>query len=209
MAGHELPLAFCNPSAFAFDAEVAIALLADMHIRKAIQRGEFDDLPGSGKPLDLSDADDPDWWLKRLMKREGIAFLPPSIQLRKDDAALEDQLDELPNEKAVRREIAQFNERVMHARHQLPEGPPLITMPRDIEATVAAWSDRKATRTEEARTRARGENEATQRSRRPLFRKQRRRLSRNSTKSDQGASADRRAARPGYGPPPEAHRHGR
>lgn len=30
-----------------------------------------------------------------------------------------------------------FSERVIHAREQLPAGPPLITMPRDIETTVA------------------------------------------------------------------------
>ncbi|OUS97350.1 DUF1992 domain-containing protein [Rhodococcus sp. NCIMB 12038] len=184
MPEHELPLTFCNPSAFAFDAETAIALLADMHIRKAIERGDFDDLPGSGKPLDLSDAHDPDWWLKRFMKREGLAFLPPSIQLRKDDAALDEQLDQLPNEKAVRHEIAQFNERVMHARYQLPSGPPLITVPHDTEATVAAWADRKAVRTEKAGTKARGEAEAQERSRRPRLRTRGRRQSRHSARSD-------------------------
>lgn len=183
MPEHELPLSFCNPSAFAFDAETAIALLADMHIRKAIERGDFDDLPGSGRPLDLSDADDPDWWLKRFMKREGLAFLPPSIQLRKDDAALDQQLDQLPNEKAVRQEIAQFNERVIHARYQLPSGPPLITMPRETEAEVAAWADRKATRTEEARNKAHQEATAKERSRRPFFRKRARRRSPHSTGS--------------------------
>ncbi|WP_050949942.1 DnaJ family domain-containing protein [Gordonia effusa] len=182
MPEHQLPLRFCNPAAFAFGAETAIALLADMHIRKAIERGDFDDLPGSGKPLDLSDADDPDWWLKRFMKREGIVFLPPSIQLRKDDAALDQQLDQLPNEKAVRHEIEQFNERVRHARLQLPSGPPLITMPRDIEATVAAWADRKAARTDRARTPAR--EEAThKRFRKPFVRRLSRRQSRRTSVS--------------------------
>ncbi|OPX16172.1 hypothetical protein B1964_06135 [Gordonia sp. i37] len=169
MHEHTPPLTFCNPSAFAFDSETAIALLADMHIRKAIERGDFDDLPGSGQPLDLSDADDPDWWLKRFMKREGLVFLPPSIQLRKDDAALDEQLDRLSNEKAVRREIAQFNDRVMHARLQLPSGPPLITMPRDTEATMAAWAERKAARSAEARSMPRQEAKAQKRSRRGIF----------------------------------------
>lgn len=126
------PLAFYNPAAFAFDTEVAIALIADMQIRKAIERGEFDDLPGSGKPLDLPDHHDPDWWLKSLMKRERIVMLPPSIQLRKEDAALDAELDQLGNEAAVRNEVEQFNERVIRARYQLPAGPPLITMPREI-----------------------------------------------------------------------------
>ncbi|MEE2057324.1 DnaJ family domain-containing protein [Rhodococcus artemisiae] len=183
MHEHALPLSFSNPSAFAIDSETAIALLADMHIRKAIERGDFDDLPGSGKPLDLSDADDPDWWLKSFMKREGLAFLPPSIQLRKDDAALDEQLDQLSNEKAVRHEIDQFNKRVMHARYQLPSGPPLITMPRDTEATVTAWADRKAARSEEARTTECAEAKAKKPSRRGVFGKLGRRRPRHRTET--------------------------
>lgn len=151
MAEHELPLRFYNPSAFAFDTDVVIALLADRQIRNAIERGEFDNLPGAGKPLDLPDHHDPDWWLKNLMKREGLVMLPPSVQLRVDDAALDEQLDRLSDEAAVRREVEEFNERVIWARYQLPAGPPLITMPRDIEATVAAWADRREARAEESR----------------------------------------------------------
>jgi len=171
------PLIFYNPAAFAFDTEVAIALIADMHIRKAIERGEFDDLPGSGKPLDLPDHHDPDWWLKSLMKRERIVMLPPSIQLRKDDAALDAELDQLSNEAAVRHEVEQFNERVIRARYQLPAGPPLITMPRDVDATVVAWGARRATRAVEARKKADAEAQAREevkmrdRSRRRLFRR--------------------------------------
>ena len=124
---------FYDPAACAFDTEVALALIADMRIREAIERGEFDDLPGSGKPLDLPDHQDPDWWLKSLMKREKLVMLPPSLQLRKDDAALDEQLDQLSNKTAVRREVEQFNEGVIRARYQLPAGRPLITMPRDVE----------------------------------------------------------------------------
>jgi hypothetical protein len=177
------PLAFYDPAAFAFDTEVAIALIADMRIRKAIERGEFDNLPGSGKPLDLPDHHDPDWWFKSLMRRERIVMVPPSIQLRKDDAALDEQLDRLSNEVAVRREVEQFNERVIRARYQLPAGPPLITMPRDIEATAAAWADRRAARAEEARkkadeaAKARAEAKPNDRNRRRLFRRRTRRRS--------------------------------
>jgi len=148
------PLAFYNPAAIAFDTKTMIALIADMQIRKAIERGEFDNLPGAGEPLDLPDHHDPDWWLKNLARREGLMMLPPSIQLRKDDAALDELLDQLSNEMAVRREVEQFNERVIRARYQLPAGPPLITMPRDIEATVSAWADRRAARAQEARQNA-------------------------------------------------------
>jgi len=178
-----LPLTFYNPAAFVFDTETVIALIADTRIRKAIERGEFDNLPGAGKPLDLPNHHDPDWWFKSIVKREGLVMLPPSIQLRKDDAALDAQLDQLSNEEAVRREVEQFNDRVIRARYQLPAGPPLITMPRDVEATVAAWTDRRAARPEEARreaaekARAREETRMNERNRRRLFRKRTRRSS--------------------------------
>ncbi|MFT3874874.1 MAG: DUF1992 domain-containing protein [Propioniciclava sp.] len=181
MAEHELPLRFYDPAAVVFDTDTAIALLADMQIRKAIERGEFDNLPGAGKPLNLPHRHDPDWWIRSIVKREGLAMLPPSVQLRMEDAALDEQLDQLWDEAAVRREVEKFNERVTWARYQLPAGPPLITMPRDIEATVAAWVDRRAARAEEARqkaaeeARAREEARMNERSRRGFFRKRVRR----------------------------------
>ncbi|MFT4199881.1 DUF1992 domain-containing protein [Gordonia sp. (in: high G+C Gram-positive bacteria)] len=137
---------FHNTSAVVLDAEVVIALMAERQIRKAVERGDLDDLPGSGKPLDLTDHDDPDWWLKRYLKREGLVVLPPAIQLRKDDAELDARLDELRTERAVRQELADFNRRVVEARYQVVGGPPLITAQRDIDATVAAWTARRASR---------------------------------------------------------------
>ncbi len=135
-----------DPYAFAIDDAVAVALLADFQIRKAIARGDFDDLPGSGEPIGLPDQHDPEWWIRSLIEREHVALLPPSIQLRKDDAALDARLDQLVDEKAVRREIDDFNARVIRARYELPAGPPLITMPRDPDTTVAEWADRRAAR---------------------------------------------------------------
>ena len=180
------PLAFYNPAAIVFDTETVIALIADARIREAIQRGEFDDLPGAGEPLDLPDHHDPDGWLKSLARREGLTMMPPSVQLRRDDAALDEQLDRLPSEMAVRREIEQFNERVIRARYQLPTGPPLITMPRDVEATVAAWADRRAARGAEARQKAVDEAQTRAGARKDrfrLFRKPARRPSRHGPES--------------------------
>src|SRR5215207_7741046 len=55
-------------------------------IREAQERGEFDDLPGAGKPLpDLGDPDDPLWWLRRKAEREQLDLspaLPPRPALR-------------------------------------------------------------------------------------------------------------------------------
>jgi hypothetical protein len=124
-------------------------------VPSSIERGDFDDLPGSGKPLDMPDRHDPDWWLKNLLKREGLVLLPPSIQLRKEDAALDERLDRMWNEADVRHEIEEFNRKVIRGRYQPPAGPPLVTMPRDVEETIAAWADRRARRAAEAQSSAR------------------------------------------------------
>ena len=44
--------------------------VADRQIREAMDRGEFDDLPGSGQPLpDAGAPYDPTWWAKRWIER--------------------------------------------------------------------------------------------------------------------------------------------
>src|SRR3954452_19204512 len=86
----------------------------DLQIRQAQERGDFDNLPGAGKPIEgLGGDHDPDWWLKKLLERERIAVLPPSIALRKEDAGLDARLDKINVEKDVRREVEDFNERVI------------------------------------------------------------------------------------------------
>lgn len=119
----------------------------DLQIQRAMERGDFDDLPGAGKPIEgLGTQHDPDWWLKQLVERERITVLPPSLALRTEDAELDDVLDELASESAVRAHVEDFNERVIAARYSLQQGPPLITMPRDVEETVAGWRARREAR---------------------------------------------------------------
>lgn len=118
----------------------------DQQIRVAMAKGDFDDLPGAGKPLKLGATHDPDWWLKQLVEREQITVLPMSTQLRREDAELDARLDTIATEGAVRAVITDFNTRVVAARYRAPEGPPLVTMPRDVDADVAAWHERRTAR---------------------------------------------------------------
>ena len=56
----------------------------DEQIRQAMQRGEFDDLPGKGKPLDLSENphEDPGWRIAyRILKENGYTL--PWIETRR------------------------------------------------------------------------------------------------------------------------------
>jgi hypothetical protein len=120
---------------------------ADLQVRRAMRRGEFDDLPGMGEPLtDLGAEHDPDWWVKRLVEREKITVLPPALQLRRDDELFDDLLDRLGSADAVRREVADFNQRVRRTLYSTTGWPPVVTRPRDAEAEVQRWRERLAAR---------------------------------------------------------------
>lgn len=116
----------------------------ELQVQRAIERGDFDDLPGAGKPLPALD-DGPDWWLKDLVRREQITgVLPEALELRNVDARLDGELDRLSSEKQVREELASFNQRVVNARRQLQGGPPVVTPLRDVDAEVRAWRSRRS-----------------------------------------------------------------
>lgn len=124
------------------------AAFIETAIQVAIRRGDFDDLPGAGKPLEgLGTHHDPDWWIRRKIEQENLTGLgPPAILLRTENRELDDQLDLLGREVDVREVLEDFNRRVIAARRQLQGGPPVVTEPRDIDAEVAAWAERRAAR---------------------------------------------------------------
>lgn len=124
--------------------KVSAADKADYLIRDAMSRGEFDNLHYAGKPIPGLDDPDPDWWIKRLIKRENISGLgPPALLLRVEDEDFESRLDRLPSEAQVRDAVADFNSRVIEARRQLLGGPPVVTKVRDADAEVRAWRGRR------------------------------------------------------------------
>lgn len=121
------------------------AAYVETAIQQAIRRGEFDDLPGAGKPLEgLGGAHDPDWWIRRKIANEQLTGLgPPALMLRVEHAEMAERLDTLTREDDVRAAVADFNRRVIEARRQLQGGPPVVTPLHDVEADVAAWHERR------------------------------------------------------------------
>ena len=117
-------------------------------IAQAIRRGDFDNLPGAGKPLThLTGTHDPDWWIRRKIERERLTGLgPPALTLRTENEELAAKLDALGSERAVREHLDDFNRRVVEARRQLQGGPPVVTPTRDVEEEVAAWRGRREER---------------------------------------------------------------
>jgi hypothetical protein len=52
----------------------ALDIIVENRIREAMEEGKFDDLPGIGKPIpDIDEPYDPDWWVKKWMRRERIS----------------------------------------------------------------------------------------------------------------------------------------
>ena len=137
------------------------AWIAETAIEQAMRRGEFDDLPGSGKPLKgLTDVHDPDWWIRRKIEREQLTGLgPPALTLRTENATLESRMDELFREEDVRALLEDFNKRVIEARRQLQGGPPVVTPTRDVESEIRGWRGRRSATQEAAAAARRAEQE--------------------------------------------------
>ncbi|MFP5286486.1 MAG: DUF1992 domain-containing protein [Thermoanaerobaculia bacterium] len=51
----------------------AIQLISENRIQQAIEEGQFDNLPGTGKPIpDIDEPYDPMWWVKQWVRREKL-----------------------------------------------------------------------------------------------------------------------------------------
>jgi Domain of unknown function (DUF1992) len=120
----------------------------DRQLREAAERGEFDNLNGAGKPLRDAGRDyEEDWWVKDWLEREGATsgVIPPTLALRREVEELEARLDRLRTETEVRDYLAELNARLARARVGLMDGPPVVLPPRDADAVVAGWRERRAT----------------------------------------------------------------
>jgi hypothetical protein len=117
----------------------------DRQIREAQERGEFDNLPGAGKPLpDRGELYDEDWWIKDLVRRENLTGLAPaSLRLRKEAEELMETLASKSSESSVRRIVSDLNERILRARRGLVDGPPVVLETFDVESVVGAWRRRR------------------------------------------------------------------
>ena len=119
--------------------------IVDTAIEQAIRRGDFDDLPGAGRPIPgLGATHDPDWWIRRKIERERLSGLgPPALTLRTEYASLAARLDDLRAESEVREYLEDFNHRVIEARRQLLGGPPVVTPTVDVGEWTREWRARR------------------------------------------------------------------
>ena len=119
---------------------VSFESFVDKQIRDASERGEFRSLPGFGKPLpDDSAPYDELWWVKQKMHREGMAVLPPALQLRKDAEDALEAVAAAVSESQVRRILGEINTKIAEALARPPAGPPLNLTLFDVEAELERW----------------------------------------------------------------------
>jgi len=113
----------------------------DDQIRDAQERGEFDDLPGKGKPLQgLDGPQDELWWVKQWLAREGVSYLPPALALRLEAQKTVEALDGMRSERAVREALDDLNGRIRQANRMPPiDGPPTTLSPLDVDELVDRW----------------------------------------------------------------------
>ena len=136
--------------AYSTTAAVARAFGAGRR-HEAIARGDFDDLPGAGKPLALGDPHDPDWWVKQLIEREQLSLvdaLPPPIRLRREAELMPGSLVDLVTEAQVREHLADFNARVEQSWRSAGAGAmsPVVAHRVDVERVVQGWRELTASR---------------------------------------------------------------
>ena len=116
----------------------------ERQLRKAAERGAFDDLPGAGKPIpDLDKPHDELWWVKQKLRRENFSYLPPTIALRRQAEEALEAAAQAGSEDAVRRIVADINAKIIEGNRKAASGPPLNLAPFDVERVVRDWRDRR------------------------------------------------------------------
>jgi len=116
--------------------------MLDRQIRAAQERGEFDDLPGAGKPLaSESTPYSPDWWVNQVIEREkvGAYAVPPALALRKLADELTKGARECRTEREVRAAVVDYNERADYQRKLPQEGRAVILPTLEADEIVEGW----------------------------------------------------------------------
>ncbi len=100
-----------NPFAAVYSVPMFIfELIAEQRIQEAIEAGQFDNLPGAGKPLVLDDDRLVPEALRaafRVLKNAG--YIPPEVEQLKELRELTRYIETAPDEQEQRRAMAKLN----------------------------------------------------------------------------------------------------
>lgn len=82
--------------------------LVERRIREAMAAGDFDDLPGAGRPIpDIDEEYQPDWWAKKWLERHRLH--DAADELRRAVRGEVPRLRSSPDREGARRRAAELN----------------------------------------------------------------------------------------------------
>ncbi|MER7334264.1 MULTISPECIES: DUF1992 domain-containing protein [unclassified Micromonospora] len=114
----------------------------EARIRAAQEQGEFDNLPGMGKPIPgRGEPYDESWWIKSFLEREKLPtdlLLPTPLQLRRRVEQVPDEVRDLPTEESVRAFVADLNAQII-SWLRTPTGPRVAVRPVNADDVVRRW----------------------------------------------------------------------
>ncbi|MEU7004110.1 DUF1992 domain-containing protein [Nonomuraea sp. NPDC046570] len=99
----------------------------DRQIRETTERGQFDNLPGAGKPIPGAGRPyDEMWWIKQKLREEELSFpLPGTLALRKKAEEARARAVEARTEAEAREIVEDINDEIRDGHRKLLSGPPL------------------------------------------------------------------------------------
>ena len=121
----------------------AFQKIIEKRIKEAQENGDFDNLPGKGKPIHLEDDRNIPEELRLTYKiLKNADCLPPELELRKEIRTMEDMLDNIPDEKEKFRHIKKINYKIMQL-NMMGKGSPLLGESEFYYRKVLDKTDRK------------------------------------------------------------------
>ena len=101
--------------------------IIEKRIKEAQKRGDFDDLPGSGEPLNIEDDSHVPEDLRLAYKiLKNADCLPPELALKKEIRQMEDMLEKIPDEKEKYRQIKRINYKILQLNMMGRGSSPLL-----------------------------------------------------------------------------------
>ena len=117
----------------------------EKRIREATERGEFERLPGAGKPLPgLGKPYDEMWWVKQKLRDENLSYLAPSLALRREVHDTLNAAMAARSEREVREIVDRLNQTIVEAHRTGLRGPPLTVTPVKVERVLEDWRRRRS-----------------------------------------------------------------
>lgn len=118
----------------------------DRQVREAMERGEFDNLPGAGRPIPgLDGRHDEHWWIRSKLEKEDLrGALPTSLSLRREREEIQRTLADVRREEDAREIVEHLNDRIRDSHARRVEGPLLFIRTLNVDETIAEWQRRRA-----------------------------------------------------------------